>query len=79
MLVLARKRGESIIIGDNIELVILGTEGDTVRLGIKAPKSVQVYRKELYDSIQQANQEAAGAKVSAADLMRLMEEKNGDS
>ena len=48
MLVLTRKKGEVIMIGDHIELVVLGVEGETVRLGISAPKNVEVYRKEVY-------------------------------
>lgn len=58
MLVLTRKKGESIMIGDQIEVIVLSTEGDTVKLGIQAPKQVQVYRKEIYASIQQSNREA---------------------
>ncbi|KRE73590.1 carbon storage regulator CsrA [Paenibacillus sp. 2RAB27] len=61
MLVLTRKKGEAIMIGDHIELIVLGTEGDTVRLGISAPKSVEVFRKEIYLSIQQANKDALGS------------------
>ncbi|NHN33869.1 carbon storage regulator CsrA [Paenibacillus agricola] len=59
MLVLARKKGESIIIGDQIEVVVLGVEGDVVKLGIQAPKNVQVNRKEIYEAIRQNNQEAS--------------------
>jgi carbon storage regulator len=58
MLVLARKKGESIMIGDQIELVIVSIEGDQVKLGIKAPLQVEIYRKEVYQSIQMANREA---------------------
>ena len=58
MLVLARKKGESIMIGDHIEIVVLGTEGDTVRVGIRAPKHVEVFRKEIYLTIQESNKEA---------------------
>ncbi|GGF91509.1 carbon storage regulator CsrA [Paenibacillus abyssi] len=76
MLVLARKKGETIMIGDNIELVVLGTEGDTVRLGIKAPKSVEVYRKEIYDAIQQENKEALQTKAMLSDLQKLLGTKN---
>ncbi|MCD9022308.1 carbon storage regulator CsrA [Cohnella silvisoli] len=72
MLVLARKKGESIIIGDNIELIVLSVEGDTVRLGINAPKSVEIYRKEIYDSIQESNKEAIQTKVATADLHKLL-------
>jgi len=59
MLVLSRKKGESIIIQDQIELTILSVEGDTVRVGISAPKHVDIFRKEIYLSIQEANRESA--------------------
>lgn len=72
MLVLARKKGESIIIGDDIELIVIGTEGDTVRLGIKAPKSIGVYRKEIYNAIQDANKEAMSTIVPASILRKLL-------
>lgn len=58
MLVLSRKKDESIMIGDQIELKILSVDGDQVKLGIVAPKSVKVYRTEVYESIQQQNKEA---------------------
>ncbi|WNR44695.1 carbon storage regulator CsrA [Paenibacillus roseipurpureus] len=72
MLVLARKKGESIMLGDQIEVVILGTEGDTVRVGIKAPKQVEVYRKEIYQQIEESNKEAFTHKVSPMNLNKLM-------
>ncbi|HHV50829.1 MAG TPA: carbon storage regulator CsrA [Clostridiales bacterium] len=50
MLVFARKPQESFMIGDDIEVVILEIQNDKVRLGIKAPKDVQILRKELYDT-----------------------------
>jgi len=59
MLVLTRKKGESIMIGDQIELVVLGTEGDTVKLGIRAPKHIDIFRKEVYDVIGESNRQAA--------------------
>jgi carbon storage regulator len=71
MLVLARKKGESIMIGDNIEMVILGVEGDTVKVGIAAPKEVEVYRKEIYLSIQESNKEASNNKINPSDLSEL--------
>lgn len=58
MLALARKANESIIINDDIEITILEIKGDQVKVGINAPKSVPVYRKELYLQIQEANAEA---------------------
>ena len=59
MLALARKVNESIIINDNIEITVLEVKGDQIKIGIDAPKSVPVYRKELYVQIQEANAEAA--------------------
>lgn len=58
MLALARKVNESIIINDDIEITILEIKGDQVKVGINAPKSIPVYRKELYFQIQEANAEA---------------------
>jgi len=52
MLVLSRQKDESIMIGDDIEIVIVDVRGNKVRLGITAPKSVQVHRREVYDAIQ---------------------------
>lgn len=66
MLALARKVNESIVINDNIEVTILEIKGDQVKIGINAPKSVPVYRKELYLQIQQANKDAVNATSPAA-------------
>lgn len=63
MLVLSRKTNEAIRIGDNIEVSILGIEGDQVKLGISAPKSVEIHRKEIYDAIQLQNNEAANVTI----------------
>ena len=59
MLALSRKKGESIILNNDIELTILEVKGDQVKIGVNAPKSVPVYRKEVYLQIQQENREAA--------------------
>jgi carbon storage regulator len=75
MLVLTRKKGEAIMIGDHIELIVLGTEGDTVRLGISAPKSVEVFRKEIYLSIQQANKDALGSASNYNGLNEMFKKK----
>jgi len=53
MLVLARKVGQSVVIGDNVELMVIEVRGDQVRLGINAPKSIPVHRKELLEQIRQ--------------------------
>ena len=56
MLVLSRKKFESIIIGDNITIVVVEIRGDKVRLGIEAPKEITVHRNEVYEAIQAENQ-----------------------
>jgi len=58
MLVLTRKVGESITIGENIEITVLEMKGDQVKIGIEAPKSVDIHRKEVYVSIQEENKRA---------------------
>ena len=75
MLALARKANESIIINDDIEVTILEIKWDQVKVGVKAPKSVPVYRKELYLQIQEANVEAARAVNTAALSDLLKKEK----
>lgn len=55
MLVLSRKKNESIVINDNIKIVVVEIRGDKVRLGIEAPKDIPVHRREVYDAIQRAN------------------------
>lgn len=60
MLALSRKKDEAIVINNNIEITVIEVKGDQVKLGISAPKSVPIYRKEVYLQIQQANKEAAG-------------------
>ncbi len=59
MLVLARQSGESILLGDEITVKVLEVNGDTVKLGIDAPKSVAIYRKELYQAILEENRIAS--------------------
>jgi carbon storage regulator len=63
MLVLSRQRDETIMIGDDIEITIVDIRGDKVRLGITAPATVPVHRKEVYDAIQRENREAARVKM----------------
>lgn len=72
MLVLTRKSGEKLIINDNIEVVILETRGDSVKVGIKAPKDVSIYREEIYREIKNANVES-GKSVSADDVDSAMD------
>ena len=69
MLALTRKKGESIIIGDDIEVVLLGINGEQVKLGVVAPKSIPVFRKEIHLQIREEN--LAAQNVSAGSLKDL--------
>ncbi len=62
MLALTRKKGESLIIDNNIEFTILEIRGDQVKIGITAPKQVPIYRKEVYVQIENENKAAVNAK-----------------
>ncbi|MGG4037821.1 carbon storage regulator CsrA [Heyndrickxia ginsengihumi] len=59
MLILTRKKGESIQIGDDIEITIAAIQGEQVKIGINAPKHIEIHRKEIYLDIQNENTEAA--------------------
>lgn len=63
MLVLSRRPDEAIVIGQDVEVRILAVDGDQVKLGISAPRSVAVHRAEVYAAIQEANRAAAAARV----------------
>lgn len=76
MLILTRKLDESIMIGDQIEISIIDIKGDQVKLGIAAPKNVKVYRKEVYQAIQEENIQATRANPEAISALgRLFNEK----
>ncbi len=66
MLVLTRKVNQSIIIGDEIEVIVLEVRGEQIRLGIKAPRSVIVHRKEIYEQILEENK--AASKIDPEDV-----------
>ena len=66
MLVLSRKKNESIVINDDITIVVVEIRGDKVRLGIEAPKEVPVHRNEVYEAIQRSQQAEADPGVSAS-------------
>lgn len=71
MLVLTRKIDESIMIGDGIEVKVLSTDGNSIKLGIQAPRSVPVHRKEIYEEIMKENRAATAAAAGPADLENL--------
>lgn len=73
MLVLSRKKGQTLIIGEDIVLTVLEVDGDKVKLGIEAPRSVPVYRKEVYDAIVEENKLASEiGSVSVKGLNNLL-------
>lgn len=76
MLVLSRRLGESIVIGDDVVVTVLEVRGDVVRVGVEAPRSVQVRRQELLDELAATNQQAASPDPGkVADLSRLLHRK----
>ena len=74
MLILSRKENESIIIDDNIEIKILEIEEGKVKLGIEAPKDIDIFRKELYLSIEEENIEAAKTKIDLEKISNLFKQ-----
>ncbi len=70
MLILSRKEGESIQIGDGIEIKVISIQGEQVKIGIDAPRSVEVYRREIYLQIQEENRKAA---TVGSDLIGLIQ------
>lgn len=69
VLVLTRRSGESVMIGDNVVVTVVEVRGDVVRLGIEAPREVRVHREEVYRAVGEAN--AAASRVSDDDMTRL--------
>jgi len=79
MLVLSRQRDESIMIGDDVEIIIVDVRGDKVRLGITAPKSIPVHRREIYDAIQREKSEKKESeKQQEKEPQAGKEEKSGE-
>ena len=76
MLALSRKKDEAIIINDDIEITVIEIKGDQVKLGITAPKSVPIYRKEVYVQIKDANKEAVEQKIDVAALNKLFKKQD---
>jgi len=72
MLILRRKSNESIIIGDDIEITIMGIEGDQIKLGIDAPKNIEIHRKEIYLDIKEQNSAAANVDIKELQKMGIL-------
>jgi carbon storage regulator len=71
MLVLARKKGQSIMVGRDIKIVVVEVSGETVRLGIEAPLEMEIFRTELYNDLQKEN---TGAITSAEDIIKFLKD-----
>ena len=70
MLVIKRKQGEALLIGDNIEINIVSIENGAVKLAISAPKSITILRKELYKEVEEENQNAISADISVLKTLK---------
>lgn len=64
MLIITRKKGESLMIGDDIEIIVSKIDDGSVKLGIKAPRDVEILRKELYEEVERENKEAIQIDIS---------------
>jgi carbon storage regulator len=71
MLVLSRKKGQTIVIDGRIEVTVLEVDGDAVKIGISAPREVQITRKELLQSVKETNEEAASALIDVGQLQKI--------
>jgi carbon storage regulator len=78
VLILTRRVGESIVVGDDIVLTVFEVRGDAVRIGIDAPRSVRVNRKEVYEEIQRSNEQAVSTSDDALDALRSAIETEPD-
>jgi carbon storage regulator len=72
MLVLTRRAGESVMIGDDVVITVLEARGDVIRLGIQAPRDVQVHREEVWKELQAVNREAASPTEDAVQALNRM-------
>jgi carbon storage regulator len=70
MLVLNRKMGESIILGDNIEVTILDIQDGKIKIGIEAPKAVSILRKEVYEAIKAENEASINSNDNILDILK---------
>jgi len=75
MLVLARKKDEAILIGDEIEIIVTEISEDKVKIGIKAPKHMKVFRKELLEQVKEENIHSAESKIDLEALAKVMKKK----
>ncbi|NLX63048.1 MAG: carbon storage regulator CsrA [Tissierellia bacterium] len=76
MLILTRKKGQSIIINGNIEVKILEIGEEKVSIGIEAPKDIDIFRKELYESIEEENIRAANVEFDVEEMKKIIKKKH---
>ncbi|TFG82696.1 MAG: carbon storage regulator CsrA [Spirochaetales bacterium] len=74
MLILTRKLNEKVVIGDGIVVSVVEVRGDQVKLGIEAPKSIKVYRQEIYEAIQDENRRAADSSLELPPIDLIIKE-----
>ena len=72
MLVLSRRPGESIVIGNEVVVTVLDVRGDQIRIGIDAPRNVQIHREEIYRELESENEQAIGAAARTRDRIARM-------
>ena len=78
MLVLNRKKGETLIIADNIEITIIEVQGEQVKVGIQAPREISIYRKEIYQEVIDANRIAAQNLTDIGNKIKQIELRKND-
>ena len=77
MLVLSRKLNETILIGENVRVTLLGIDGDKIKIGIDAPRDIKVFREELLEATKDTNKQALTAPVISFDLSKMKKSATG--
>lgn len=70
MLVISRKKGESVLIGEDVEVKVVGVDGNNIKLAILAPKNVSILRREIYDKVKDENKKAVNKNLEVLNLLK---------